>query len=176
MPTTVEGRSAKAAAASPSTITGLRPPGPRPATIRRPGAPDGASEEGGKPVPRKAGKVQWGLRIECILFLTLAASLLAQQQPTQTVVVTGTFEPLTLEEIDRAIRVLPARSQALVFNSLVDLLRVDPSIDLEERAPDGVQTDVSIRGSSFGETLVLLNGQRLNDAQSGHHNMDIPVP
>jgi iron complex outermembrane receptor protein len=39
-----------------------------------------------------------------------------------------------------------------------------------------VQGDVSIRGGSFGETLVLLNGQRLNDVQSGHHNMDIPVP
>jgi iron complex outermembrane receptor protein len=90
--------------------------------------------------------------------------------------VTGTFEPMTLEEIDRAVRVLPARSQGLVLNSLVDLLRLDPSIDLEERSPDGVQTDVGIRGATFGQTLVLLNGQRLNDPQSGHHNMDIPVP
>src|SRR5580700_2326573 len=111
-----------------------------------------------------------GLRSEFILLLTLTTSLLAQQQ-TQNVVVTGTFEPMTLEEIDRAIRVLPARSQGLVLNSLVDLLRLDPSVDLEERAPDGVQTDVSIRGSSFGQTLVLLNGKRLNDPQSGHHNM-----
>ena len=83
---------------------------------------------------------------------------------------------MSLEEIDRAIRVLPARGNALVFNTLLDLLRLDPSLDLEERAPDGVQADLSIRGSNFGETLVLLNGQRLNDVQSGHHNMDIPVP
>lgn len=115
------------------------------------------------------------MRFEFILLFTLTTSLLAQRQ-TQTVVVTGTFEPMTLEEIDRAVRVLPARSQGLVLNSLVDLLRLDPSVDLEERAPDGVQTDVSIRGATFGQTLVLLNGQRLNDAQSGHHNMDIPVP
>jgi len=33
-----------------------------------------------------------------------------------------------------------------------------------------------MRGSNFGQTLVLLNGERLNDAQSGHHDMDIPVP
>ena len=81
-----------------------------------------------------------------------------------------------MDEIDRAIRVLPARDNALVVNTLVDLLRLDPSLDLQARAPDGVQTDLSIRGSSFGQTLVLLNGQRLNDVQSGHHNMDIPVP
>jgi len=91
-------------------------------------------------------------------------------------VVTGTFEPLSLDEIDRSLRVLPARQNALVLNTLVDLLRQDPSLDLQERAPDGVQTDLSIRGSNFGQTLVLLNGMRLNDAQSGHHNMDIPVP
>ena len=114
-------------------------------------------------------------------FLLLAFTpvlALAQQQPQQrdTVVVTGTYEPMSLEEIDRAIRVLPARSQSLVLNTLVDLLKLDPSLDLAERAPDGVQGDLSIRGAAFGQTLVLLNGMRLNDPQTGHHNLDIPVP
>ena len=117
------------------------------------------------------------------LFLVLiAAPSVAQTQPqvpgppAQTIVVTGTFEPLSLEEVDRAIRVLPVRQNALLFDTIVDALRLDPSLDLQERAPDGVQTDLSIRGSSFEQTLVLLNGQRLNDVQSGHHDMDIPVP
>ncbi|MEO8597676.1 MAG: TonB-dependent receptor [Candidatus Solibacter sp.] len=104
----------------------------------------------------------------------------AAQQPLpqqhQTVVVTGTFEPMALEEIDRSVRVLPARSQALVVNTLSDLLKLDPSLDLTERAPNGIQGDLSIRGAGFGKTLVLLNGMRMSDAQSGHHNMDIPVP
>ncbi|MBS1854167.1 MAG: TonB-dependent receptor [Acidobacteria bacterium] len=78
--------------------------------------------------------------------------------------------------MDRAIRVLPVRTQSLVLNTLADVLRLDPSLDLQERAPDGVQADLSIRGSTYGQTLILLNGQRLSDAQSGHHNMDIPVP
>ena len=90
--------------------------------------------------------------------------------------VTGTYEPLSLDEIDRAVSQLPVRNSSLVFNSLTDVLRQDPSLDLEARAPDGVQTDVSIRGSSYAQTLVLLNGLRLDDVQSGHHNMDIPVP
>ena len=83
---------------------------------------------------------------------------------------------MSLEEIDRAIRVLPVRENSLLLNSVIDALRLDPSLDLQERAPDGVQTDLSIRGSNFEQTLVLLNGQRLNDVQSGHHDMDIPVP
>jgi iron complex outermembrane receptor protein len=58
----------------------------------------------------------------------------------------------------------------------MDVLRLDPSLDPGERAPNGVQTDISIRGTSFGQKLVLLNGIRINDAQSGHHNKDLPVP
>jgi iron complex outermembrane receptor protein len=119
------------------------------------------------------------LHLRFFLLLAFTPVLaLAQQQPQQrdTVVVTGTYEPMSLEEIDRAIRVLPARSQSLVLNSLIDLLKLDPSLDLAERAPDGVQGDLSIRGAAFGQTLVLLNGMRLNDPQTGHHNLDIPVP
>ena len=96
--------------------------------------------------------------------------------PTETVVVTGVFEPMSLEELDRAIRVLPVRDNPLLLNTVIDVLRLDPSLDLQERAPDGIQTDLSIRGSNFEQTLVLLNGMRLNDVQSGHHDMDIPVP
>jgi iron complex outermembrane receptor protein len=94
----------------------------------------------------------------------------------ETIVVTGTYEPLSLDEIDRTVKVLPVRGQNQVINSLADVLRQDPSIDVEARAPDGVQNDLSIRGSSYAQTLVLLNGMRIDDAQSGHHNMDIPVP
>ena len=44
------------------------------------------------------------------------------------------------------------------------------------RGVRGAQTDFAIRGATFGQMLVLVDGVRLNDAQSGHHNGDIPVP
>jgi iron complex outermembrane receptor protein len=94
----------------------------------------------------------------------------------QQAVVTGTYVPLAPNEVDRAITVLPVRGSDLLFNSLVDVLRQDPSLDVQARAADGVQNDLSIRGGSYAQTLVLLNGLRLDDVQSGHHNMDIPVP
>jgi iron complex outermembrane recepter protein len=109
------------------------------------------------------------------VFLLVSLSF-GQEVRKETVVVTGTYEPLALEEVDRSITVLPARDQALLLNTLTDLLQLDSSLDVRRRGADGVQSDLSIRGSSFGQTLVLLNGQRLNDAQTGHHNMDIPVP
>jgi iron complex outermembrane receptor protein len=98
--------------------------------------------------------------------------------PTQkeTVVVTGTFIPAPLSEYDRSVESLDTRQNPLLFDSCTDYLRLDPTVDLEERAPNGVQSDLSILGSTFAENLVLLNGLRLNDAQTAHHDMDIAVP
>ena len=82
------------------------------------------------------------------------AEAAAQTAPARTdsIVVTGTWEPLELDELDRSVTVLPIRSEELLLNSWMDALRLDPSIDLRERAPNGVQTDISIRGANFGQT------------------------
>jgi len=98
------------------------------------------------------------------------------QKPDQVVVVTGTFEPLPLDEIERSVMAIDVQQAPLLFSSDIDYLRLDPSIDLEERAPGGVQSDISIRGAAFEETLVLIDGLRVNDAQTGHHDLDLPIP
>ncbi len=90
--------------------------------------------------------------------------------------VTGNWEPVPLEEADRAVRLLPVRPLLLTHGVWTDFLRADASLDLRSRAPHGVQSDLGIRGATFGQTLVLLDGFRLNDPQTGHHNLDIPIP
>lgn len=104
------------------------------------------------------------------------SSLVAFGQQRESVVVTGTYQPIPLEEADRNVRVLNVRDLELVSNTFADLLKLDSSLDLRQRAPNGLQSDLSIRGGGFGQTLVLLDGLRLNDVQSGHHNLDLPVP
>ena len=94
----------------------------------------------------------------------------------KTVIVTGTFRPIPLEESNRSVVSLDTQQFPLLYDSFIDYLDRDASIDLQQRAPDGVQADLSIRGSTFEQSLVLLNGLRINDAQSGHHNMDLPIP
>ena len=106
----------------------------------------------------------------------LPALLLAQAPVHESIVVTGTAEPVTLEEANRSLTLLPVPPDLLLSNTAVDFLRFDSSLDLQERGPNGVQADISISGAGYGQTLFLLNGQRLNDVQSGHHNMDLPVP
>jgi iron complex outermembrane receptor protein len=94
----------------------------------------------------------------------------------ETVIVTGTYDPLPLEEADRPVRSIDARALNLLSNTFSDLLKLDSSLDLRQRAPNSIQGDLSIRGGGFGQTLILLDGLRLNDVQSGHHNLDVPAP
>jgi iron complex outermembrane receptor protein len=113
----------------------------------------------------------------------LAPPVWAQQSSSQaqvqheTIVVTGSAEPTTLSEADRDVSVLalPQRERPL-FDNWFDLLRLDPSLDLQQRAQGGFLGDMSIRGATYGQTLVLLDGMRLNDAQTGHFNLDLPIP
>jgi iron complex outermembrane receptor protein len=79
--------------------------------------------------------------------------------------VTRTVSVLTRDELAQ----LPVRS-------IADALRLLPSVDVRARGVRGMQADFSLRGAGFGQVLVLVDGVRLNDAQSGHHNGDIPVP
>ncbi len=77
----------------------------------------------------------------------------------------STVSVLTREEIVR----LPARS-------LEELLRYMPSVDVRRRGPEGVQADVSLRGADYNGTLVLVDGEPVNDPQTNHHTLDLGVP
>ena len=56
-----------------------------------------------------------------------------------------------------------------------DLLEYAINIDMRQRCGQGVQTDISMRGGTFEQVLVMLNGVKLNDPQTGHHTMDLPL-
>ncbi|MGA3100454.1 MAG: TonB-dependent receptor [Terracidiphilus sp.] len=95
---------------------------------------------------------------------------------TETMVVLGTATPVPLAESQRSVEVLPVKKKSLAAESPQDFLREDSSVFLEERGSGGGQADLALRGGSFEQTLVLLNGFRINDAQTSHHNLDLPVP
>lgn len=97
--------------------------------------------------------------------------------PQKTVVlVTGVAEPVPLEESDRSVQVYSLRDAVPLFGSLADVFDLDSSVQVQSRAPGGIQDDISIRGGTFEQTLFLLDGIRLNDTQSAHYDSDIPVP
>nr|MDQ2713089.1 TonB-dependent receptor plug domain-containing protein [Acidobacteriota bacterium] len=112
----------------------------------------------------------------CVACAALFAQSPAPSPHKETVVVTGTADPVPLEESDRSVDVIGnLRKELLLFGNLGNVFQLDSSVDLQQRAP-GVQADIAIRGGTFGQTLVLLNGMRIDDVQSAHHNFDVPAP
>ncbi|HEX9198621.1 MAG TPA: TonB-dependent receptor [Acidobacteriaceae bacterium] len=104
------------------------------------------------------------------------ASALTLPIVAQSISVTTTVEPLPLAESDRSVEILSPREMPLGADSAIDLLRTDPSLNVQARAAEGVQADLSIRGTTFEQSLILVNGLRVNDPETGHLNLDIAVP
>ena len=102
--------------------------------------------------------------------------LLAQQPADEEVVVTAHAYPSTFADVARTVTVLTREDLAnLPISSIGAALRYATTMDLRQRGPSGAQADFSIRGSNFGQVLVLVDGIRLNDAQTAHHNSDFPI-
>lgn len=79
-------------------------------------------------------------------------------------------------KIARIVTVISsAEIEAAPVNSLNELLEYVAGIDIRQRGMEDVQSDVSVRGGTFDQTLVLLNGINITDPQTGHHNMNLPV-
>ena len=71
--------------------------------------------------------------------------------------------------IDREkIKTLPARSVS-------ELLSYVSGVDVRQRGPGGLQADISIDGGTFDQSLVLLNGIKVSDPQTGHNMMNLPI-
>jgi len=115
-----------------------------------------------------------------LLFLAVLATVppcaVAQQLPDSTVVVTANASPVPFENLSRSMLVLDREDiEALPVRTITDILRHAASIDIRSRGPHGMQSDISIRGSAYSQVLVLVDGIRINDSQTGHHNADFPV-
>jgi len=65
--------------------------------------------------------------------------------------------------------------QQMPVNSIDELLRYLPFMEVQSRGAFGVQSDILMRGGTFNQMLVLLDGMRVNDPLTGHFNSYIPV-
>ena len=92
------------------------------------------------------------------------------------IVVSASRVPLTMSEATRPVTVLDSASIAsLPVQSVNDLLKYVVGIDVRQRGGFGVQTDMSIRGGTFDQITILLNGINICDPQTGHNAAEFPV-
>jgi len=69
---------------------------------------------------------------------------------------------------NQQLRNLPSRS-------ISEILSYVTGVDVRQRGPGGAQADISIDGGTFDQTLVLINGIKVSDPQTGHNMMNIPL-
>lgn len=125
-----------------------------------------------------AGIMKWMVLGACVI---LGACISAQAQTDslhwlQKVEISGERIQTPFSQASRSMHVLSKREiEQLPAQQLAEVLAYIPGIDIRQRGPQGVQADVGIRGGSFDQTLVLLNGIRLSDPQTGHHLLNLVV-
>ena len=94
----------------------------------------------------------------------------------EEVEVTGSRVPLTVSQAARIVTVLDREAIAAApVQSINDLLKYAAGVDVRQRGDMGVQTDISIRGGTFDQITILLNGINICDPQTGHNAADFPI-
>ncbi|HWV28186.1 MAG TPA: TonB-dependent receptor [Dyadobacter sp.] len=111
------------------------------------------------------------------LLLSLIANLaLAQEISLDPVTVTSSLVEKRASQTGRNIAVIKGEYfQQLPVHSIDDLLRYVPGVEIQARGPQGSQSDIVLRGGTFQQVLVILDGIRLNDPNTGHFNSYIPI-
>lgn len=84
--------------------------------------------------------------------------------------------PEAYSSVSRVVRTIDKiEIERAAITSVNELLEYASNIDIRQRGVGGSQADVTIRGGSFDQVLILLNGINITDPQTGHHNLNLPV-
>jgi iron complex outermembrane receptor protein len=116
------------------------------------------------------------MKIKVIILFVFTITFLNAQNDTiklKEVIVSANRISLPISEDSKTISFI---SNAMIKSSsatnLSDLLQSVAGIDIRRRGTDGMQSDLYIRGGNFDQTLVLIDGVKMDDAQTGHHTMN----
>jgi iron complex outermembrane receptor protein len=118
----------------------------------------------------------------CIILFFFGQSMYGQNTDStkismlDPVAVTASLSPQVVSRTGRNILVIPGEKFSdLPVNSIDELLRYLPGIEVQMRGPAGSQSDIVMRGGTFQQVLVVIDGIRVNDANTGHFSSYIPL-
>ena len=113
-----------------------------------------------------------------ISLLFLSFNIFAQEKESkiEQVILYDKFLNLSYENAKENVIVINKNDlENSPAQSIDEVLQQYVGMDVKRRGANGVQSDISIRGGSFEQVLILLNGIRMNDSQTGHNSFNIPV-
>ena len=114
------------------------------------------------------------LRISLLFF---SISVLSQSVDLDEVVVSESKIDIPFSKKYRSVEVIDSKSIVESgVNNVVDLLQQVSGVDLRRRGVAGTQADLYIRGGGFDQTLLLIDGMKMDDIQTGHHTLNLLLP
>ena len=104
-------------------------------------------------------------------------SLEVKTNKLNEIILNSTRIDLPVSQHSRTIQVIDASDVVKSgAPNVVVLLQQVSGIDIRQRGVEGMQADLYIRGGSFDQTLLLIDGVKLEDAQTGHHTLNLLPP
>ena len=116
-----------------------------------------------------------------VIGITLPKSMAGQQsseaQKLDSITITSARIELPFKENSRTITVISSKDiQESPATNLAELLQQEAGIDVRRQGVNGMQADLYIRGGSFDQTLLLIDGIKVEDPQTGHHTLNMALP
>jgi len=101
---------------------------------------------------------------------------IATQNLKEVVVSSGRID-VPLSDNSRTLVIIgKAEIRNAAATNLADLLQSVAGVDVRRRGAGGQQADLYIRGGSFDQTLLLIDGIKVDDPQTGHHTLNMALP
>lgn len=106
-----------------------------------------------------------------------AQELRPQSDTLKNVIITSSRIDLPFKENSRTIQIFTADDiKKLGVTNVADVLQQVAGIDVRRQGVNGMQADLYIRGGGFDQTLLLIDGFKVDDPQTGHHTMNLALP
>ena len=86
---------------------------------------------------------------------------------------------IEIKNTDNSISILTISREEIqksTATNVSELLQQIAGLDIRRRGAEGIQADLYIRGGSFDQTLLLIDGIKVEDPQTGHHTMNMTLP
>src|SRR5271167_4062901 len=110
-----------------------------------------------------------------VLVLSINGFAQSKENAIDEVNLQGRFLSIPYNDVNENVTVITKQQiQNSPATSIDELLQFYSGLDIKRRGSNGVQSDITIRGSSFEQVLILVNGIRMNDSQTGHNTFNIP--
>lgn len=114
------------------------------------------------------------------VFLLISNCLFSQKEKSvnlDEIILSSNRIEVPFSENSRTIQVITNEDiQNSTANNVAEILQQFAGVDIRRRGVNGMQSDLYIRGGSFEQTLVLIDGIKTENPQTGHHTMNIMIP